>query len=92
MRCTIQTGLPRHSARIIIPGSTLEMSTSTGAPAARARALGSMLAKNGTAVATVGTPPPHAASGQQESTLSSIDLDSAMQRILEVAKQKNALF
>src|SRR4026207_1961580 len=57
VRCTIHTGLPRHSIVIIMPGSTLEMSTSTGAPAARARALGFMLKTNGTATATPATPP-----------------------------------
>jgi hypothetical protein len=35
----------------------LDRSTSTGAPAARARALGFMLATKGTATATLATPP-----------------------------------
>jgi len=34
----IQTGLPRHSTVIISPGASFEISTSTGAPAALARA------------------------------------------------------
>ena len=37
-RLRIQTGLPRHSTRFIVPGWMSEMSTSTGAPAALARA------------------------------------------------------
>jgi hypothetical protein len=53
----IHTGLPRHSMRIISPGASLLISASTGAPAALARSEGAMLARNGTAVATVATPP-----------------------------------
>ena len=49
--------LPRHSTLIIRPGSTFEMSTSTGAPAAFARSLGQNDITNGVAVATTPTPP-----------------------------------
>ena len=52
VRRRTQTGLPRHSTVICWPGSSLQMSTSTGAPAASARALGNQLSRNGAA-----TPP-----------------------------------
>ena len=50
------TGLPRHSTVIFWPGSSLLMSTSTGAPAAFARSDGNMLTTNGTAAAPAATP------------------------------------
>ena len=40
-----------------MPGSILDMSTSTGAPTARARALGLMLKTKGCAALTTATPP-----------------------------------
>ena len=53
----IQTTLPRHSTSIFWPGSSLPMSTSTGAPAAFARSLGKNDITNGVATATAPTPP-----------------------------------
>ena len=49
--------MPRHSTVISWPGSILLMSTSTGAPAALARAEGQNDITNGTAAATAPTPP-----------------------------------
>jgi hypothetical protein len=49
VRFTIQMGLPRHFTRSKAPGSSFEMSASTGAPAARALALGFIEAMKGTA-------------------------------------------
>jgi hypothetical protein len=40
VRLMIQTGLPRHSTVFISPGLSVEISTSTGAPAALARSDG----------------------------------------------------
>ena len=57
MRLSTQHTLPRHSTVMSWPGSTLLMSTSTGAPAAFARADGSIESMNGTAAATTPTPP-----------------------------------
>ena len=48
---------PRHSTRSNAPGSSLLISTVTGAPSACARALGLKEATNGTAVAIAPAPP-----------------------------------
>src|SRR5690554_597219 len=52
-----QTGLPRHSTVRSSPGPMLLMSTSTGAPAARAFSEGAKEPTNGTAAATLAAPP-----------------------------------
>src|SRR6185503_13998602 len=57
VRRITQTGLPRHSMTASSPGAIFEMSASTGAPAARARSDGHMLATNGTAAPTPAMPP-----------------------------------
>ena len=57
VRRMIQTGLPRHSMTSKDPGASWLTSTSTGAPAARARSEGHMLATKGTAAATPAAPP-----------------------------------
>jgi hypothetical protein len=57
VRLMIHTTLPRHSTSIFCPGSSLPMSTSTGAPAALARSLGKNDITNGVAAATTPTPP-----------------------------------
>src|SRR5262245_15326243 len=49
--------MPRHSTVIICPGSILEMSALTGAPAARAFALGFQEPMNGTAMPTAPAAP-----------------------------------
>jgi hypothetical protein len=49
VRLTIHTGLPRHSTVIFSPAFSALMSTSTAAPAARARSEGWKLLTNGTA-------------------------------------------
>jgi len=49
VRRITHTGLPRHSITASSPGAMRERSTSTGAPAARARSEGHMLATKGTA-------------------------------------------
>ena len=49
--------MPRHSTVMSWPGSILLMSTSTGAPAAFARAEGQNDITNGVAAATAPTPP-----------------------------------
>jgi hypothetical protein len=53
----IHTGLPRHSTVIISPGCRVLISTSTAAPAARARSDGWKVLTNGMAVATPPTAP-----------------------------------
>ena len=57
VRLTIQHTLPRHSTLIFWPGSTFEMSISTGAPAAFARSLGQNDITKGVATATAPMPP-----------------------------------
>src|SRR5690606_15731424 len=57
VRRRTQTGLPRHSTVVIWPGWSEVMSTSTGAPAARARSDGANELTKGTAVAAPATPP-----------------------------------
>ena len=57
VRCTTKIARPRHSTRSNAPGSSLLMSTVTGAPSACARALGLKEATNGTAVAIAPAPP-----------------------------------
>src|SRR6266542_6408741 len=57
VRLTIQTTFPRHSTSIFCPGSSLEMSISTGAPAAFARSLGKNDITKGVAAAATPTPP-----------------------------------
>ncbi len=57
VRLSTQHTLPRHSTVMSWPGSTLLMSTSTGAPAALARAEGSNDMTNGTVAAATPTPP-----------------------------------
>ncbi len=51
VRLMTHTTLPRHSTSIFWPGSSLPMSTSTGAPAALARSLGKNDITNGVAAA-----------------------------------------
>jgi hypothetical protein len=51
VRRMIHTGLPRHSTICSSPGASLEMSASTGAPAALARSEGHQLQAKGTATA-----------------------------------------
>src|SRR5690554_1405367 len=53
----IQTGRPRHSRVMRCPGSSLETSACTGAPAALALALGCREATKGTATPTAPTAP-----------------------------------
>src|SRR5262245_23557530 len=57
VRRMTHTGLPRHSTTSREPGAILLRSTSTGAPAARARSEGHMLTAKGTAAATPATAP-----------------------------------
>src|SRR5690242_6721825 len=57
VRWITHTTFPRHSTLIFWPGSSLLMSTSTGAPAALARSLGQRLMTNGTAAAIAPTAP-----------------------------------
>src|SRR5262245_2489422 len=57
VRRITHTGLPRHSKTSMVPGAILLISTSTGAPAARARSEGHMLTANGTAAATPAAAP-----------------------------------
>jgi hypothetical protein len=57
VRRRIHTGLPRHSTVSSWPGSILLISTSTGAPAALARALGIMLRTKGVAAKAAPTTP-----------------------------------
>src|ERR1019366_9605934 len=59
VRCTIQTGLPRQATVSFSPGAMPLMSTSTGAPAARARSEGSKLLTKGTATNPAPTAPAH---------------------------------
>src|SRR5260370_41779978 len=87
VRWTTHTGWPRHSTVIIIPGSTLDRSTSTGAPAARARALGFMLATKGTATATLATPPATLVAATRKRRLRLSRLLSAMYRPITFQKR-----
>ena len=57
VRLMTQHTLPRHSTLIFWPGSSLLMSTSTGAPAAFARSRGLERLMNGTAAIAAPTPP-----------------------------------
>ncbi len=57
VRLTIHTGLPRHSTVSFSPGWRALISTSTAAPAARARSDGWKLLTNGTATAAPPTTP-----------------------------------
>src|SRR6056300_379565 len=57
VRFTTYTGLPRHSTTIIWPGSSLEISAFTGAPAAFAFAEGCQEPKNGVAIPTAPATP-----------------------------------
>ena len=57
VRRTIQTGLPRHSTVSFSPGWMPLMSTSTEAPAARARSEGWKLLTKGTATKPAPTAP-----------------------------------
>jgi hypothetical protein len=57
VRRITHTGLPRHSMIASSPGPILEMSASTGAPAALARSEGHMLTTKGTAAPMPAAPP-----------------------------------
>src|SRR5450830_1572927 len=57
VRLMIHTGLPRHSTVFISPALRVEISTSTGAPAALARSDGWKVLTNAPAVAKPTTPP-----------------------------------
>jgi hypothetical protein len=56
-RRTTNTGWPRHTTFNICPGSSLEASTSTGAPSALARSLGCHEDRNGIAMNATPTAP-----------------------------------
>ncbi|KAG0899101.1 hypothetical protein G6F63_015908 [Rhizopus arrhizus] len=53
----IHTGFPRHSTVFMVPTGISPISTSTGAPAARAFSEGENVLTSGKAVATPATPP-----------------------------------
>ncbi len=59
VRLIIQTGFPRHSTVSFSPGRNELISTSTGAPAARARSEGWKVLTKGTATAAPPTTPAH---------------------------------
>src|SRR5450631_796796 len=83
-RRTTNTGWPRHTTFNICPASSLDASTSTGAPSALARALGCHDAKKGTAAnATPIAPVPTVAAVNKRRRLwSTSSFISVSQRIL----------